>query len=149
MVKAMKKVRFNEQVSVLHMTAAEQACADSHFDSNFNHECREEEEEEDATAINVDFSNKPLYLSLLTTVESTAFINSPNFSNAIAGAKCHYRSRWMMSNSNIHDITPVLPFRQSEDPVNTIISSAISIIDWPQDIQPPSIEYTVKRARAA
>jgi hypothetical protein len=146
MVKATKKVRFDEQVSVLHMTAAEHAC-DSHFDSNFNHECHEEEEE--AAAINDDFPHELPYFSLLPTIESTAFINSLNFSNAIAGSKYHRRSRWMMSNSNINDIPPILPFRQSKDSGKTIISSTISILDWPQDALPPSIEYTMEWARAA
>jgi hypothetical protein len=137
MVTTMKKVRFNEQVTVLYVPAAEQAW-DSHFDSNINHECHEEE---DAAAINIDFSNELPYLSVLpTAVESTTSINLLNYM---------YCSRWVMSNNKIHDIPPILPFRKSNDPVHTIISSALSIIDRPQDLLPPSKEYIVERARAA
>ena len=136
-MKATKKVRFEKQVSVLHMTAAEQGC-DSHFDSNINHECHEVEEE-DAAAINDAFSTELPYLSVLPT-SSTVFINSLNFTN---------RSRWIMSNTNMNDIPPLIPFRQNRNPANTILNSALSILEWPQDIISPGIEYTVKQARAA
>ena len=178
-MKATKKVRFEKQVLVQHMTVAEQGC-DSHFDSNFNQECHEVEE--DAAAINDNFSTELPYMSVLPT-SSTVFINSLNFTNRsrwimsnsnindippvlpvglpyfsvlptsstafVNSLNFINRSRWIMSNTNMNDIPPLIPFRQNRNPANTILNSALSILEWPQDIISPGIEYTVKQARAA
>ena len=138
MVPTLKKMRFDERATMLHVTAVEQT-RDSHFESNFYHECNKEE---GTAAIKTVLSNElPYYLSVLPIVK-TAFNNFSNVSNAIAGSKyhCHCHSRWMMSNNDTNDVPPILPLRQNEEPTNTIISTALSIVDRP---------YNVTRARAA
>jgi hypothetical protein len=153
----------------------------SHLESNFiNHVCNEEDEEEDAVAIENDLSNDlsnelsqlsllstvaecheeeeeeeeeeedpaATHLLALPTVESSTTYN--NFLSSIAGSKYHYRCRWMTSNNDMNDITPILPLRQNIiKPGNTIISTTVSILDRPQDMLPPSNAYTVKRDHAA
>jgi hypothetical protein len=139
MVPTMKKVRFDEPLTMLHMIAVEQT-RDSYFESNFNHECRKKE---DVEAIN-DLTNElPHCLSVLPTVETIASNNSSNFSNAISGSKYHYRSRWIMSNNEMKDISPILPLRQNEEPANNIISTAFYILDRHQDAISQSNEYTL------
>jgi hypothetical protein len=167
MVRTMKKVRFDERVTILNVTAIEEV-SNSLLESNFNHECHEEEE--DVVAIESELSNElshlsvlptvdecheeedpaAIHLPVLPTVESTVFSNFSYYSNAISdGSSNIYRSRWMTSNNEVNDEPPILPLRQGKETVDNIIKSALSVLDQSQDALPPSNDYTSIWARAA
>jgi hypothetical protein len=50
-----------------------------------------------------------------------------------------------MSNNEMKDIPPILPLRQNEEPANTIISTALTILDRHQYGLSQSNEYTLIR----
>ena len=164
MVRTMKKVTFDERVTVLNVTAIEKVVITSLLESNLNQECHEEE---DAVATERELSNQlsplstlptfdecreeedPAAMHLPCTFEPTASSNFPNHSKAISSSSSMYLSRWMESNNDLNDEPPVQPLRQSIEPVNTIIKSALSIVEQPQDALPPRNKCTTIRARAA
>jgi len=169
MVRTMKKVRFDELVTILNVTEVVEQASSSDFEPNFNHECHEEEEEEEEVAVTIqnDLSNElshlsvlpivgewqeeeEIHLRVLPTVELTELNNVSNYSNAFFGSNYDYRSRWMMSNNEMNDEPPILPLRENkQEPMNTIISAALSIVeDWPQATVPPSDDNTAITARA-
>jgi hypothetical protein len=170
-VTTMKKVvRFDEQVIVMHAKAVVEQERNSHSESNFiNHVCYREDE--DGATIEIDFSNEllPHFLSMLLTVdechedEDLTAMHLPvlptvestpwhNFPSPATDSNHHFRSsRWRMSNNDMNDITPIPPLRRGKkEPVNTIISTSLSIINGRHhDVLPPSNTYNGKKNHAA
>jgi hypothetical protein len=170
MVTTMKKVvRFDEQITVMHVIAVVEQVRNTNSESNFINHVSHREDEDD-TAIEIDFLNElPHYLYTLLTVDEchedededptamhlpvlTAVESTPslNFLSSITDSNHHYRgSRWTMSNNGMNDITPILPLRRdNKNPVNPIISTALFILDRHQDVLPPSNAYNGKNNHA-